>query len=340
MRSFPAIYLIIIFLLVPNLFSQTPHLVGDKIYNSDGSVPGIEEIEFTAHIKSRPLEILNSDDSGVTGLYYNPNPPTSLTWLVQVGDFPTAWSIGEILCVQFTHLNTGETKTIEIALDDNPVQSYGDLSLPVSLSIFRAFSSKGEIHIEWHTESEVDLLGFVLERKSDKQSNYEEIASYLTHPSMRCQENSNYKKRYRYIDKNVFMGTSYFYLLTCVSLDGHRQQFGPISATASSQNVTMRDGMIPTRYDLSQNYPNPFNPITHIEFSIPPSNRIMKTKLVILNTLGQEIKTLVNGYLSPGNYIVWWDGSNKNNMRVSSGTYFYYLRNEEIFLIKKMLYLK
>lgn len=49
--------------------------------------------------------------------------------------------------------------------------------------------------------------------------------------------------------------------------------------------------LIPDRFDLEQNYPNPFNPETEIRFQIPKQRKVV---LVIYNTLGQKIKTLVN----------------------------------------------
>lgn len=50
-------------------------------------------------------------------------------------------------------------------------------------------------------------------------------------------------------------------------------------------------------FDLYQNYPNPFNPSTNISFSLSESG---KTILKIFNSLGQEIKTLVNSNLEAG----------------------------------------
>jgi hypothetical protein len=79
---------------------------------------------------------------------------------------------------------------------------------------------------------------------------------------------------------------------------------------------------IPTIYALSQNYPNPFNPTTTIDYSIPKSGHV---ELVIFNTAGQKVRTLVSEAQSAGFYKVVWDGRNDYNESVASGIYIYKL---------------
>jgi len=91
-------------------------------------------------------------------------------------------------------------------------------------------------------------------------------------------------------------------------------------------------------FTLYQNYPNPFNPSTTIKFTIPfveTTRRVVSTKLVVYDILGQKIKTLLNKKLSPGSYEVEFDGSN-----LPSGVYLYRLTNENYSATKKMLLLK
>ncbi len=71
----------------------------------------------------------------------------------------------------------------------------------------------------------------------------------------------------------------------------------------------------PADYKLSQNYPNPFNPATTIEFSLPKSGYVT---VKVFNTLGEEIQTLVDQDLLPGNYRVQLDARS-----LASGVYFY-----------------
>lgn len=71
----------------------------------------------------------------------------------------------------------------------------------------------------------------------------------------------------------------------------------------------------PTNHFLSHNYPNPFNPSTTIRYSIPKNSYV---KVQIFNTLGQNIKTLVNEQKEAGYYEITW-----NAVDQSSGAYFY-----------------
>ncbi|MCD6366212.1 MAG: T9SS type A sorting domain-containing protein [Bacteroidales bacterium] len=80
----------------------------------------------------------------------------------------------------------------------------------------------------------------------------------------------------------------------------------------------------PMDYKLGKAYPNPFNPTTNIEYTLPIQKKV---SLVIYNTLGQEVKRLVDNEVKPaGNYHVIWDGKDANGKFVSSGTYFYTLQ--------------
>jgi len=86
---------------------------------------------------------------------------------------------------------------------------------------------------------------------------------------------------------------------------------------------------------LERNYPNPFNSSTVIKFYIPKSTSI---SLKIYNYLGQEIKTLFEGFKNSGTYQLTWDGANSVGETVSNGIYFVKLKNDtETKTIKIML---
>jgi photosystem II stability/assembly factor-like uncharacterized protein/sugar lactone lactonase YvrE len=96
--------------------------------------------------------------------------------------------------------------------------------------------------------------------------------------------------------------------------------------------VKQVESIVPLTYALYQNYPNPFNPTTTINYDLP---KISKVTLKIYNSLGQEVKTLVNDVQSPGKYQVTFSSSN-----IASGMYFYKIQAEGFNSIKKMLLLK
>ncbi len=90
---------------------------------------------------------------------------------------------------------------------------------------------------------------------------------------------------------------------------------------------------IPTFFSLEQNHPNPFNPETEIRFRIPETAHVV---LKVYNTLGQEIRTLVEAYYEAGYYSVRWDGRDKNGRVVASGVYLYRLQVGSFWQVKKM----
>ncbi|MDW7679359.1 MAG: FlgD immunoglobulin-like domain containing protein [bacterium] len=69
---------------------------------------------------------------------------------------------------------------------------------------------------------------------------------------------------------------------------------------------------------LTNNYPNPFNQQTTINFELPKPAEI---ELLIYNTLGIIVKTLVNKEYQAGSHFLIWDGKNENREMVGSGTY-------------------
>ncbi len=93
---------------------------------------------------------------------------------------------------------------------------------------------------------------------------------------------------------------------------------------------------MPTTYALEQNYPNPFNPETRIHFTLANAEP-QPTRLVIYNSLGEKIRTVLNGSLGFGVYDIKWDGRNDGGRAVASGVYFYQLRSGDFTATQKMV---
>ncbi len=77
---------------------------------------------------------------------------------------------------------------------------------------------------------------------------------------------------------------------------------------------------------LAPNVPNPFNPTTEIGYSIPAGSEPSGVTLVVYNSLGRRVKTLVETNQSGGDYVVGWDGRDEKGLPVASGVYFCHLR--------------
>jgi hypothetical protein len=95
-----------------------------------------------------------------------------------------------------------------------------------------------------------------------------------------------------------------------------------ICLTCGPQVGIEKEYSIPKAIKLYQNYPNPFNPETKINFDIPETGIV---KLKVFTITGQEINSLVDEIKQAGSYSVMWDGKDKNNLKLSSGVYFYQL---------------
>ncbi|MCW8960767.1 MAG: T9SS type A sorting domain-containing protein, partial [Ignavibacteriaceae bacterium] len=184
--------------------------------------------------------------------------------------------------------------------------------VPVELTAFTANANKNSVILNWQTVTETNNSGFEVQRNV---GNWERIGFVEGHGTT-TEENN-----YSFVDDNLTTG-KYQYRLKQIDFDGSSEY----SETISVQVVS------PTEYTLSQNYPNPFNPVTTIKYSIPISGLV---RLSVVNTVGEEVETLVNEYKTEGTHEVTFNAEN-----LPSGIYFYKLVTGELSLAKKMVLLK
>ena len=85
-------------------------------------------------------------------------------------------------------------------------------------------------------------------------------------------------------------------------------------------------------FHIKQNYPNPFNPTTKIEYEI---GFITQVDLVVFNSIGQEVQTLVSEKQHPGKYTVEFNAKN-----LPAGVYYLKIRTSRGSLVKKATFLK
>lgn len=90
----------------------------------------------------------------------------------------------------------------------------------------------------------------------------------------------------------------------------------------------------PIVFQLNQNYPNPFNPGTVISYQIPSAGM---AQVVIYNSIGQRIRTLVDQYQELGSHAVIWDGRDDEGSPLASGIYIYRLTIGSFSEAKKMV---
>lgn len=198
----------------------------------------------------------------------------------------------------------------------SPTQG-GDNALPVELSSFTAESVSGGVLLKWTTESEIENLGFLLERKTAGTS-WQEIVSYKNDDALMGQGTVSFATDYEYTDKLVQQGNTYEYRLAdvdyneVVTYHATREVFvesNPLTAIADNFTVMA--------------YPNPFNPSTTIRYSIPVVETLHATSLhiAIYDITGKLVTTLVNKEQLAGWHEIQWNGTNQYGKEMPGGIY-------------------
>lgn len=91
----------------------------------------------------------------------------------------------------------------------------------------------------------------------------------------------------------------------------------------------------PYAFSLDQNFPNPFNPSTRISFNIAQAGHV---SLKVYDILGKEAASLVDEYMSAGNYNIDFNAGLHGSL--ASGVYIYRLNVQGQSISKKMMFIK
>lgn len=103
-------------------------------------------------------------------------------------------------------------------------------------------------------------------------------------------------------------------------------------AGGSITKVDQLSNTLPTEYRLDQNYPNPFNPSTTFRFALPRRSSVV---LKIFDVLGQEVMSVLEANLQPGEHKVVFDAK-----ALASGVYFCRLQAEGFVSTKRLSLLR
>jgi hypothetical protein len=88
---------------------------------------------------------------------------------------------------------------------------------------------------------------------------------------------------------------------------------------------------------LQGNVPNPFNPATTIVYELATATRV---QLVVFDSRGRLVRTLLAGPRSAGPHRVVWDGRDDRGRPVSSGVYFTRMRTRDFEQTRRMTLLR
>lgn len=190
-------------------------------------------------------------------------------------------------------------------------------AMPVELTSFSAGMDGKDVTLKWTTATEVNNLGFEVERSLDK-TEWNKISFVQGHG------NSTTQNEYSCIDRTPPRQTSIFYRLKQVNLDGSFEY----SSVIETQAATLSD------FRLEQNYPNPFNPGTVITYQVPEK---CYARLVLYDALGGRISVLSEAVTEAGIHEYQFDSGKYG---LSAGVYFYRLITDKFSQTKKMILIK
>ena len=205
-----------------------------------------------------------------------------------------------------------------------------DATLPVELTSFELLETRNDgITLQWITESEINNLGFNLDRKTPI-TDWSQIASYITHPALQGQGSVSHQTIYTFTDNSVEENESYDYRLSDVDYGGNVEYHSLQLMGVSALNI-------PEQFALYSNYPNPFNPVTTIRYDLSKESLV---DITIYDMLGNVVHNLVNANESPGYKSIQWNATNNQGEPVSAGVYLYKIQTENFVDTKKMILLK
>ena len=109
---------------------------------------------------------------------------------------------------RFHSRSRGISRPVRLASDNNEKNDIVNLPIPIELTAFDSTSGNGVVHLEWIARSEIENLGYHI---------------------------------YRYIDRDVMHGYSYFYRLANVDFNGNIEYHGPISIIISDFPISLKN---------------------------------------------------------------------------------------------------
>jgi hypothetical protein len=200
-----------------------------------------------------------------------------------------------------------------------------DFILPVEFTGFDAVAGDGQVRLNWSTASESDLQEFRVSRATERNGNYHEVSRLSAN-------NSPVGANYSFVDEAVENGTTYYYKLHVVDVNGNISVYNSNGQSIVAEATPESGASFVSEYALAQNYPNPFNSQTNFNFSIPATGQVT---LKVYDMLGREVATVIDGAMNAGTHSVNWSAEG-----LATGVYMYTLKSGEFSQSNKLLYLK
>jgi hypothetical protein len=290
--------------------------------------------------------------------WFSGDPVTDVGWICsQNGDLRGAGTVGPFTLVKDQEVeiligyevDRGTTplggitavRSVSDEIQNFYENNFGYTIVSVELISFTAEPEGNSVLLRWQTSTETNNQGFEIEKASSSPTSapggtspvhgWERIGFVEGHGTTTEPQIYSF-----YDDIDGINSPSFTYRLKQLDYDGSFEY---------SKEVIVELSTVPDKYSLSQNHPNPFNPSTKIKFVIPSviASEAKQSKLVSLkvyDVLGNEVATLVNEELSPGEYEVTFNSRSGEARNLTSGIYFYTLKTGSFAQTKKMILLK
>jgi hypothetical protein len=172
---------------------------------------------------------------------------------------------------------------------------------PVELSDFQIKSQEDHVLISWTTETEVENLGFILERREHADQSWEMIANYLDNMELMGQGSTSMTSEYSFCDTLVKTNYRYEYRLSEVDFAG---KISPLKSTSVLYIDMARNDEALLKGNA---YPNPFNPQLRINYSL---QREAIVTIRAYDICGHEVASLVmNKNNAIGEHYLEWNAN-------------------------------
>jgi hypothetical protein len=261
---------------------------------------GLTELNFVNRLMAPDENGTPIDMIANTNLQVDLNLTIDATWLTQH-------------CELIAFIQNLDNKEI---LQGTKVAFEDLVPVPVELTSFTAEATSEGIELNWTTATELNNLGFEIERSNDCEEFY-------TIGFVEGMGTTTEATNYSYSDVLDYSGvTTYSYRLKQLDFNG---------AYNLSDVITVAFD-VPGEFILNQNYPNPFNPSTVIKYAVPKESPV---SIKVFDLTGRKVATLVDEVKQPGTYELTFDAG-----KYASGVYIYQMVSGDFVQVKKMSLLK
>ncbi len=248
-------------------------------------------------------------------------------WRLLFRPYDGSWSVWN----DYTLLSPNTIRANNVTeVGEFTVASPLDETLPIALSSFYASVNSSNLAvIAWTTASESDMNGYkIYAADSDGL-----VSAICLTPNVIEASNSSTGGTYSYVATEINEAGTWYFWLESISIDGHSEFFGPISATITEEPQTPE---LPNRSSISAAYPNPFRVGQSGTFDV--TVKASETGTVsIYNLSGQ----LVAKYHVPaGSNRITWNGFDSNGRACASGVYLYKLSTQSMHQTRKLMLFK